>query len=56
MDVVLSGLAFSNGRSRLLELLDSNGRVIARQQIPAFAVPLSLGPFSVPHGSSTADR
>jgi len=53
MDAVLSGLAFSNGRPRLLELVDSAGRVVARQQIPAYATPLALGPFSVPHGGST---
>jgi hypothetical protein len=53
MNAVLSGLAFSNGRPRLLELVDSAGRVVARQQIPAYATPLALGPFPVPHGGST---
>ena len=53
MNAVLSGLAFSNGRPRLLELVDSAGHVVARQQIPAYATPLALGPFSVPHGGST---
>jgi hypothetical protein len=51
--VVLSGLAFSNGQPRLLEVEDGAGNVVARQKIPAFAVPLALGPFSIPMGSST---
>ena len=53
MAVVLSGLAFSNARPRLLEVENGAGQVVARQTIPAFAVRLALGPFEVPHGSST---
>jgi len=53
MEGMLSGLVFSNGQPRLLEVLDKAGQVIAKQQVPAFAVPLALGPISVPHGRST---
>ncbi len=53
MHGMLSGLVFSNGQPRLLEVLDKAGQVVAKQQIPAFAVPLALGPIPVPHGRST---
>jgi hypothetical protein len=52
MRVRFTGLAFSNAVPRLLEVEDGSGRVVARQLIPTYAVPLKLGPVPVPTGNS----
>jgi hypothetical protein len=52
-EVLITGLAFSNARPRLLQIEDAHGRVLAAATIPTFEVPLSLGPLHVPPGRST---
>jgi hypothetical protein len=52
MRMRLSGVTFSNKVSRTLELVDGAGRVVARQLIPTYAVPLHLQSFVIPHGTT----
>lgn len=49
----LTGLAFSASRERLVELVDSDGRVLARQAIPTSEVELNLGPFRLGKGQTS---
>jgi hypothetical protein len=52
MTMRLTGLAFSNGGPRVLEVEDGSGRVLASQTIPTYAVPLALGVLPDPSGTS----
>ncbi len=52
LDVTVSWLAFSNGRPRLLELLDGSGRVLGRRVVATEAATVSFGPFAVPVGTT----
>ena len=49
----LTGLAFSAHREHVVELLDRNDRVLARQTIPTSEVELDLGPFRLAKGRTT---
>jgi hypothetical protein len=48
----VSAMAFSNQRSRTLELVNPSGVVLGKEQIPTYAVPVHFGPFEVPAGTS----
>jgi hypothetical protein len=52
-DLTLTTTAFANGQPRLLELLGRDGRVLARQEVPASPTPVQLGPFVLPAGENT---
>lgn len=51
--LTLAGEAFSNQVTRVLELRGPTGRTLAHATITTDAVPLTLGPFYVPHGVSS---
>jgi hypothetical protein len=53
MKVSLRGLVFANEQPRILEVLDPTGRVLGRQLVPTYAVPLHLGPFKLAGGRSS---
>jgi hypothetical protein len=53
MDVAVTGVAFSNGGPRMLDLIGRGGRVLARAVVPTYTESLALGPARVPHGNTT---
>jgi hypothetical protein len=53
MRIRITGVSFSNRVSRTLQVVDDDNRVIGRQSIPTYAVPLRLPSFIVPHGETT---
>jgi hypothetical protein len=52
-EITITGLAFSNQAPRVLELRAADGRILARQRIPGYAVALHLPPVAIPAGTTT---
>ena len=50
--VTLRTFAFSNTGPHTLELKDAQGTVLAEKTIPTYQVDISLGPFTVPRGTT----
>jgi hypothetical protein len=50
-EITLTGLVFSNQTPRVLEL-KADGKIIARQQIPTYAVAIHLPPVAIPAGTT----
>jgi hypothetical protein len=51
--VVITAVAFSNGRPRVLELRTESGKVLSRRTVQGYAAPVSFAPVEVGTGTST---
>ncbi len=50
--IIITGLAFSNKQSRLVEVIGQSGAILAREVIPAYKIHIKFGPFVIPAGTT----